>query len=113
MDSTYGYSNIQLINRIDRSIRKPVGTGIQRLSTAPSRNRSHSFRVPAKGCYSLTSDIDLALEGVNDELKAASIASELEELPLPYKFDVQVLSAIEFKPLLEHIKRVGIRAYSR
>lgn len=79
----------------------------------PSLTRAILFGSRAMGSYSVASDIDLALEGVDDELKAASIASELDELPLPYKFDVHALSTIEFQPLLEHIARVGRRIYSR
>ncbi len=79
----------------------------------PSMTRAILFGSRAMGTYSPSSDIDLALVGVEDELKAASIASELEELPLPYKFDVLALSAIEFQPLLEHIERVGLSVYLR
>ena len=39
------------------------------------------------------------------------IAAELEELPLPYRFEVQALTHIQHQPLLEHIKRVGIVIY--
>lgn len=38
---------------------------------------------------------------------AAAIAAELEELPLPYRFDVHALAAISYAPLLEHIEWVG------
>ncbi len=55
------------------------------------------------------SDVDLALEGVDDPLQAESIAAELDELPLPYMFDVHALPAIRYRPLLEHIARVGVR----
>jgi hypothetical protein len=55
----------------------------------------------------------LALEGIADPLQAAAVASELEELPLPYRFDVQALAAIRHRPLLEHIARVGVRIHGR
>ena len=69
------------------------------------------FGSRAKGTASLSSDIDLALEGIEDQLQAEAIASELDELPLPYLFDVKALAAIRHRPLLEHIERVGVRIY--
>lgn len=44
-------------------------------------------------------------------LRAEAIASELDELPLPYRFDVHALAHIRHHPLLEHIQRVGIVIY--
>jgi predicted nucleotidyltransferase len=69
------------------------------------------FGSRAKGTATVASDIDLALEGIDDPLEAEAIASELDELPLPYRFDVQALSAIQHPPLREHIARVGVRIY--
>jgi uncharacterized protein len=69
------------------------------------------FGSRAKGTASLSSDIDLALEGIGDQLQAEAIASELDELPLPYQYDVKALAAIRHRPLLEHIERVGVRIY--
>lgn len=69
------------------------------------------FGSRAKGTATPSSDIDLAIEGVDDPLRAEAIASELEELPLPYRFDVQALSAIDSPPLREHIARAGVRVY--
>lgn len=69
------------------------------------------FGSRAKGTASAASDIDLALEGIDDPLRAEAIANELEELPLPYRFDVVALSAIRHDPLREHIARVGVRIH--
>ena len=69
------------------------------------------FGSRAKGTSSHSSDVDLALLGVGSPLLAEAIASELDELPLPYHFDVKALSAIEHQPLREHIERVGVRIY--
>jgi uncharacterized protein len=65
----------------------------------------------AKGTFRPGSDVDLAFEGLTDDLQAEAIASELEELPLPYRFDVKAMDAITFEPLREHIRRVGIRIH--
>jgi predicted nucleotidyltransferase len=66
----------------------------------------------AKGTHSDRSDVDLAIAGDIQPLRAEAIAAELEELPLPYRFDVQSLAHIQHSPLLENIQRVGILIYS-
>ena len=55
--------------------------------------------------------MDLVLAGDIEPLGAQAIAAELEELPLPYRFEVQPFAHIHHRPLIEHIKRVGIRIY--
>jgi predicted nucleotidyltransferase len=67
----------------------------------------------AKGTYRPESDIDLALIGVDDDVQAEVIADELDELPLPYRFDVKSYGSIKSGPLREHIARVGISLYRR
>jgi predicted nucleotidyltransferase len=69
------------------------------------------FGSRAKGTHSERSDVDLALTGSLGALGAEAIATELEELPLPYRFDVHDLGAITHAPLLEHIGRVGMVIY--
>ncbi len=69
------------------------------------------FGSRAKGTHSPQSDVDLAVVGNLTPLEAESIAGELEELPLPYHFEVQSLERITHEPLREHIGRVGIRIY--
>jgi predicted nucleotidyltransferase len=70
------------------------------------------FGSRAKGTHSDRSDVDLAVAGDIQPLRAEAIAAELEELPLPYRFDVQSLARIQHRPLLERIQRVGILIYS-
>jgi predicted nucleotidyltransferase len=65
------------------------------------------FGSRAKGTHSERSDVDMALTGSLGALGAEAIAAELEELPLPYRFDVHALAAITLTPLLVHIERVG------
>ena len=69
------------------------------------------FGSRAKGIHSDRSDVDLALTGSLGALGAEAIAAELDELPLPYRFDVQALAAITHAPLLEQIERVGMVIY--
>ena len=66
------------------------------------------FGSRAKGSHAIHSDIDLALWGEVNELQAEAIAPELDELPLPYKYDVKPFHRIQLQPLPEHIERVGI-----
>jgi predicted nucleotidyltransferase len=70
------------------------------------------FGSRAKGTAGPASDIDLALLGIDDPLQAEAEARNLEDLPLPYRFDVKALSAIRSKAVREHIDRVGIRIYT-
>ena len=69
------------------------------------------FGSRAKGTHSVSSDVDLALSGAVDPLRAESIAAELDDLPLPYRFEVQSMRHIENPDLLDHIRRVGIVVY--
>lgn len=71
------------------------------------------FGSRAKGTHTLQSDVDLALHGDVDALSAEAIAAELDELPLPYHYDVKSYATITLPALREHIDRVGIAIYSR
>jgi predicted nucleotidyltransferase len=66
------------------------------------------FGSRAKMSHQPESDIDLALHGNLDSLRAESIAAELDELPLPYRFDVKAYSGIRSAQLRDHIQRVGV-----
>ncbi|HNR36329.1 MAG TPA: nucleotidyltransferase domain-containing protein [Candidatus Hydrogenedentes bacterium] len=69
------------------------------------------FGSRAKGVHRPYSDVDLAIWGDVDALRAEAIAGELDELPLPYRFDVMPFASIRLEPLREHIERVGILLY--
>ena len=73
----------------------------------PEVHRATLFGSRAKGTHHDRSDVDLALSGGLGLLGAEAIASELEELQLSYRFDVQALEQITFAPLLEHIQGQG------
>jgi predicted nucleotidyltransferase len=68
----------------------------------------------AKGNYKPGSDIDLALvgEGLAERIRG-QIDDELDELLLPYEFDLSVLDAITHAELLDHIRRVGVVFYEK
>ena len=69
----------------------------------------------AKGNYRSGSDIDLALQGGEDltDRVLYSIVRELDDLPVPYSFDVAIHSMIVNQALLDHIRRRGAVMYER
>ena len=69
------------------------------------------FGSRAKGTHTPRSDVDVAIWGKVDALSAEAIAAELDELPLPYRFEVKPFESIKLGSLREHIVRVGIPFY--
>ena len=69
------------------------------------------FGSRAKGTHRPHSDVDLAIWGKVDALHGEAIAGELDELPLPYLFEVHPFDAITHPDLRDHIERVGITIY--
>ena len=72
------------------------------------------FGSRAKGNFSQGSDVDIALKGNGlnlDDLLNASL--EIDDLLLPYKFDLIIFERIKEQALIEHINRVGIKLYER
>jgi predicted nucleotidyltransferase len=68
----------------------------------------------AKGNYRPGSDIDLTLVG--DELtyqQLTRLETELDDLLLPYLFDLSLFRHIEDPEVIEHIKRVGVVFYEK
>jgi predicted nucleotidyltransferase len=77
------------------------------LNLHPEVSQVKLFGSRAKGCHTPASDIDLALWGVS-ALQAEAIAAELDELPLPYRFDIKAFESIKQDSLREHIQRRSI-----
>ena len=68
----------------------------------------------AKGTHKPYSDIDVTLIGKNLNLSLLQkLELDLDDLMLPYKFDVSIYSSIDNRDLLDHIKRVGITIYKK
>lgn len=68
----------------------------------------------AMGSFKPASDIDLALIGKNIDLSLQNkIELELDDLMLPYKFDISVFQKISNPKLLDHINRVGRGIYAK
>ena len=77
----------------------------------PEINKVILFGSRAKGTSRSNSDIDLAVDGIISDLQIEALAMELDELPLPYKFDVQAIAGIRNPALADHIDRVGVEIY--
>jgi len=66
----------------------------------------------AKGTQKPYSDIDITILGDNLNLSVLQkIEIELDDLLLPYRFDVSLYNSIDNNDLVEHIKRVGKTIY--
>ena len=66
----------------------------------------------AKGTQKPYSDIDITILGDNLNFSLLQkIEIELDDLLLPYKFDVSLYDSIDNIHLVEHIKRVGKTIY--
>ena len=67
----------------------------------------------AKGTYQNGSDIDLAVTGTGLNLSLINkICNDIDDLLLPYSFDISIYTQISDPDLLDHIKRVGVVFYS-
>lgn len=63
----------------------------------------------AKGNFKNGSDIDIVVKGDDVDLTVINnISLKLDDLYLPYTFDISVYSQIDNPGLLDHIDRVGI-----
>jgi predicted nucleotidyltransferase len=68
----------------------------------------------AKGTHRRGSDVDLALKGQALNLREINkIHLELDNLLLPYTFDISIYHRITDPDLLDHINRVGKTIYKR
>lgn len=67
-----------------------------------------------KGNYKSGSDIDLTLTGQNLTLSVLyAVELEIDDLLLPYTFDISLFSQISNIDLIEHINRVGLSFYNK
>jgi predicted nucleotidyltransferase len=80
----------------------------QVLGKFPEIKQAILYGSRAKGNYKIGSDIDLTLIGENINLQIINkIDLALDDLLLPYFFDISNFKQIENTDLLEHINRVG------
>lgn len=68
----------------------------------------------SKGDFKPASDIDLTIKGKNiDLILQSKIECDLDDLLLPYKFDISIYDRIANAELLDHIERVGKKLYEK
>lgn len=68
----------------------------------------------ALGTHEPASDIDLALKGNDIDLSLKTkIEHDLDDLMLPYRFDINIYNRISNPELVEHIDRAGKLFYRR
>ena len=68
----------------------------------------------AKGNYKNGSDIDLTLHGKDLTLNVLyKIDEELDDLLLPYTFDLSIFEQLSDPDFIDHIQRVGVVFYQR
>ena len=83
-------------------------------SKYPNVEKAVLYGSRAKGNYKNGSDIDLTLHGKDLTLKIQhKIATELDDLLLPYKIDLSIFDQITNPEFIDHIQRVGIVFYER
>ena len=67
----------------------------------------------AIGSYREGSDIDLTIKGNIEFKDLQRIISELDNLLLPYKFDISIFKDINNNDLIDHIKKILIIFYKK
>ena len=68
----------------------------------------------AKGNYKPFSDVDITLEGAeltHNDLSRLSLV--IDDLLLPYQFDISIFHTLKNEALIDHIRRMGITIYER
>lgn len=68
----------------------------------------------AKGTYHAGSDIDITLKGDHlTDLEVAKVEDDIDDLLLPYLFDISSWDQIDNEDLRAHIERVGVVLYEK
>lgn len=79
----------------------------------PEVDKAVLYGSRAMGTYKNGSDIDLTLHGELSLPHLAAVASELDDLLLPYTIDLSLFALLNNADLREHIGRVGKVFYER
>jgi predicted nucleotidyltransferase len=79
------------------------------LEQYPAVEKAVIYGSRAKGNFKPSSDIDITLKGNSIDLRVlSSIILNLDDLLLPYKFDLSIYNHIANPELIDHIDRVGL-----
>ena len=84
------------------------------IETFPQIEKVILYGSRAKGTYRNGSDIDLTLkgEGLNQSV-LFKIEDELDDLMLPYTFDISVFDLVSDPDFRQHVERVGKVFYQK
>ncbi|HEY3390627.1 MAG TPA: nucleotidyltransferase domain-containing protein [Prolixibacteraceae bacterium] len=83
-------------------------------SSFPEVEKAILYGSRAKGTYRPNSDIDISLKGTELTLKIINqISWQLDDLLLPYTFDLSNFNHIHNSALIDHIERIGKVIYER
>ena len=87
---------------------------VRALAHYPEIEQAVLYGSRAKGNYRNGSDIDLTLfgDGLNFSL-LTRLDNKLDDLLLPYKFDLSVFADLTHPDLIDHIRRVGVAFYEK
>src|SRR6056297_2834560 len=78
------------------------------LKKFPQVEKAVLYGSRAKGNFKKGSDIDLTLMGENLDLTLTNkIETEIDDLLLPYTFDISIYHQLNNSKLIDHIDRVG------
>ena len=84
------------------------------LAVFPQVEEAVLYGSRAKGTYKNGSDIDLTLKGEHINLSTLNkISLQLDDLYLPYTFDLSAYAHIDNPDLIDHIQRVVVTFYKK
>jgi len=85
------------------------------LARYPQVEKAVLYGSRAKDNYKIGSDIDLTLIGGDNltEKVLCQIMDEIDDLLLPYTFDLSIFQHISDPEVIEHIQRVGVVFYQK
>ena len=84
------------------------------LAQLPKVERAIVYGSRAKGCNRRFSDIDLTLIGEDlTQQDLCRIALQIDDLLLPYEFDLSLYSKLTNEALISHIDRIGKTIYRK
>ena len=67
----------------------------------------------AKGNYNPFSDVDITLMGDITHNRLNRLSMDIDDLLLPYQFDISIFHTLANPDLIDHIQRVGITIYRK
>ncbi len=84
------------------------------LSAFPEIKVAVLYGSRAKGNYKTGSDIDLTLKTADEisERLLFRVMHALDNLDLPYSFDISIFDQLDNSELIDHINRVGVEFYN-